>query len=200
MPYLPTIPARLVTTLLLAGCLTNGLTACVPMAIGAAGSAALAGTDRRPAGAYVDDQSLEFRLGQQIGQRVPDAHININSYNRAVLLTGEVPDEAARQQVEFLAQAQPGVRKAFNHTVVAPNSSVGNRLNDSSLTTKVKARLVESSQISSNHVKVVSERGQVYLLGLLTEAEAAEASRIASQTAGVVRVVTLFEFLAPKSQ
>ena len=160
MPYLPTIPARLITTLLLAGCLTNGLTACVPMAI-------------------VDDQSLEFRLGQQIGQRVPDAHININSYNRAVLLTGEVPDEAARQQVEFLAQAQPGVRKAFNHTVVAPNASVGNRLNDSSLTTKVKARLVESSQISSNHVKVVSERGQVYLLG---------------------RVVTLFEFLAPKSQ
>ena len=200
MPYLPTIPARLITTLLLAGCLTNGLTACVPMAIGAAGSAALAGTDRRPAGAYVDDQSLEFRLGQQIGQRVPDAHININSYNRAVLLTGEVPDEAARQQVEFLAQAQPGVRKAFNHTVVAPNASVGNRLNDSSLTTKVKARLVESSQISSNHVKVVGERGQVYLLGLLTEAEAAEASRIASQTAGVVRVVTLFEFLAPKSQ
>ena len=112
---------------------------CVPLiAGGAAGSALLVGSDRRSSGAYVDDQTLEVKIGQQVGAEQPDAHVNVTSFNRAVLLTGEAPDAASKARIELIARGMPNVRRVFNELVIAPPSTLGNRLNDTSLTTKVK--------------------------------------------------------------
>ena len=155
----------------------------------------MVGTDRRTTGSYTDDQTFEVKLAGQIADKVPGVHVNVTSFNRAVLLTGEVPDDNARAQVDFLARAQPGVRKLYNYVVIAPNSTLGNRLNDSGLSAKVRTRLLQGKNFSSNHIKVVTERGEVYLLGLVSEAEGQEAAQLASETSGVLKVVTLYEYL-----
>ncbi len=175
--------------------LAGALSACVPVVVAGAGAAAMVGSDRRTTGTYTDDQTFEVKLGAQIAEKVPAAHVNVSSFNRALLLTGEAPDEAARAQIDFLARALPGVRKVYNYVVVAPNSTLGNRLNDSGLGAKVRARLLQGKNFSSNHIKVVTERGEVYLLGMVSEAEGLEAAQLASETAGVLKVVTLYEYL-----
>ena len=175
--------------------LMSSLSACVPVVVAGAGAAAMVGTDRRTTGSYTDDQTFEVKLAGQIADKVPGVHVNVTSFNRAVLLTGEVPDDNARAQVDFLARAQPGVRKLYNYVVIAPNSTLGNRLNDSGLSTKVRTRLLQNKNFSSNHIKVVTERGEVYLLGLVSEAEGQEAAQLASETSGVLKVVTLYEYL-----
>ena len=157
--------------------LVSSLSACVPAVVAGAGAAAMVGTDRRTTGSYTDDQTFEVKLAGQIADKVPGVHVNVTSFNRAVLLTGEVPDDNARAQVDFLARAQPGVRKLYNYVVIAPNSTLGNRLNDSGLSAKVRTRLLQGKNFSSNHIKVVTERGEVYLLGLVSEAEGQEAAR-----------------------
>lgn len=175
--------------------LAGALSACVPVMVAGAGAAAMVGSDRRTTGTYTDDQTFEVKLGAQIAEKVPGAHVNVSSFNRALLLTGEAPDEAARAQIDFLARALPGVRKVYNYVVVAPNSTLGNRLNDSGLGAKVRARLLQGQNFSSTHIKVVTERGEVYLLGMVSEAEGLEAAQLASETAGVLKVVTLYEYL-----
>ncbi|ACO75999.1 Probable hemolysin [Laribacter hongkongensis HLHK9] len=139
--------------------LASQLAACVPLVAAGAGGAVLVGADRRSSGVYVDDQTTEVKLAQQVSSGYPAAHVNVTSYNRAVLLTGEVPDEATRAGVELLARGMPNVRDVYNKTVVAGASSLGDRLNDGTLTSKVKARMVQANLFSPNHVKVVSERG-----------------------------------------
>lgn len=171
------------------------VSACVPAVVAGAGAAAMMGTDRRTTGSYTDDQTFEVKLAAQIAEKVPGVHVNVTSFNRAVLLTGEAPDENARAQVDFLTRALPGVRKLYNYVVIAPNSTLGNRLNDSGLSTKVRARLLQGQYFSSSHIKVVSERGEVYLLGLVSDIEGREAAQLASETAGVLKVVTLYEYL-----
>ncbi len=175
--------------------LVSSLSACVPAVVAGAGAAAMVGTDRRTTGSYTDDQTFEVKLAAQIAEKAPGVHINVTSFNRAVLLTGEAPDENARAQADFLARALPGVRKLYNYVVIAPNSTLGNRLNDSGLSAKVRARLLQGKNFSSNHIKVVTERGEVYLLGLVSEAEGQEAAQLASETSGVLKVVTLYEYL-----
>ncbi|GGY15278.1 hypothetical protein GCM10011289_18100 [Paludibacterium paludis] len=172
------------------------LTACVPLVAGAAvGGAALVASDRRTSGAYVDDQGIEVKLLSQLSSRYPAAHININSYNRAVLITGEVPDEASRSQVELTVRAIPNVRKVYNYTTLEPASPLSQRNNDTWITTKVRARLIDGKNIPSQTVKVVTERGVTYLLGLVTEAEGQAVVDIVRSTSGVQKVVPLFETL-----
>ncbi len=171
------------------------LSACVPAVVAGAGAALWVGNDRRTTGSYADDQTFEVKLASQISSKTPGAHVNVSAFNRAILLTGEVPDEQARAQADFTARALPGVRKLHNYLVIAPNSTLGNRLNDSGLSTKVRARLLEGKNFSSNHFKVVVERGEVYLLGLVSDVEGEEAARLASETSGVQKVVTLYEYL-----
>ena len=191
---------RSIVVLATVATLSPFLHGCVPLiAGGAAGSALLVGSDRRSSGAHVDDQTLEVKIGQQIGAEQPDAHVNVTSFNRAVLLTGEAPDAASKTRIELIARGMPNVRRVFNELVIAPPSTLGNRLNDTSLTTKVKTRMLENREFAPNHVKVISERGEVFLLGLVTPTEGNTAARIASETAGVLKVHTLFEYLDPKT-
>ncbi|HET7199077.1 MAG TPA: BON domain-containing protein [Burkholderiales bacterium] len=172
---------------------------CVPVLVGAGGAAAVTSLeDRRSTGAQIDDESIEIRASNRVSDRFGDrVHVNVTSYNRIALLTGEVPDERAREEAEKIVLAVPNVRGITNDLQVAGVSSFGSRANDSYLTTKVRGRLLDTQRISPVHVKVVSEAGVVYLMGIVTEPEADEAVEIARTTGGVRKVVKVFEYCKP---
>jgi osmotically-inducible protein OsmY len=168
---------------------------CVPVLIGAGGAAAVSSLeDRRSAGTQIDDESIEVRASNRIGDRFGSrVHVNVTSYNRIALLTGEVPDERAREDAEKIVLAVPTVRGVTNDLQVAGISSLGSRANDSYLTSKVRGRLLDTKRVSPVHVKVVTEAGVVYLMGVLSDAEGEEAVDIARTTGGVRKVVKAFE-------
>jgi len=178
------------------------LQGCAPVLLGAGGAMAYSSLeDRRSAGVQFDDEGIELRTGNRITERYADAvHINVTSYNRLVLLTGEVPDARARDDVEKIARAVPGVRGVTNELEVAGVSSLGARTNDSFITSKVKASLFDSGKVSSVHVKVVTENGVVYLLGIVTETEANQTADVARTVAGVRKVVKVFELCQPTDE
>lgn len=181
--------------------LTTGLSGCFLAGAAAVGGTAAVATDRRSSGAYLDDQTIALRGSNQISDRIPKAHVNLNGYNRAVLMTGEVPDTSGRDQAEMIVRAQPNVRRVFNYTEVAPASTMSERSNDTWITTKVRSNLMAGSGYPFNQVKVTTERGVVYLMGLLTPEEATAAAKVVSETTGVQRVVTLFEtYSAPAAK
>jgi osmotically-inducible protein OsmY len=173
----------------------SALTGCAVAVVGGAGTAALVGADRRTVGTVTEDQGNELKTGNRISDKYPDAHINITSYNRMVLLTGETTSNESRTEIEKIARAVENVRGVYNEVAVVGNSSLGTRTNDSFLTSKVKARFVDAGKFNAVHVKVVTESGVVYLLGMVTHKEADEATEIARTTSGVQKVVRLFEFL-----
>jgi len=185
-----------VTALLLATLAAANLTACFPLVAGGVAAGAMVATDRRTSGTYVDDQGIELKAAQVIGERYPSAHVNVTSYNRAVLLTGEAADEAQRSAIELQLRGMPNVRRIYNHLVIAPASSLPQRNGDIWLTTKVRTRLLEGNGYPPNAIKVVTERGVVYLLGLVTQAEGDAAAKVAASTSGVLQVVTLFETIS----
>jgi osmotically-inducible protein OsmY len=151
--------------------------------------------DRRSTGTQLDDEAIGRRASVLIEERFGSkVHVNITVYNRAVLLTGEVPDDAIRTEVERVVLAVPNVRGATNELQLSGASSVGARTNDSYLTSKVKARFLEAQRFRPVHVKVVTESGVVYLLGVVTDREAEEAADIARTTGGVRKVVKIFEY------
>jgi len=172
------------------------LQGCAPALIGAGGVAAVtAAEDRRTTGTQIEDEGIELRAGNRLSERFGDkAHLNVTSYNRWVLLTGEVPDEAARAEVEKLAAAVPNVRGVSNEAQVAGVSSLTSRASDSFITSKVKARFIDARKFSPVQVKVVTEAGVVYLLGVVTEQEANDAVEVARTTGGVRKVVKIFEY------
>jgi len=174
------------------------LAGCVPVLVaGAAGGAALVATDRRTAGAQVDDEGVELKIVTQAENQYGDrAHVNATSFNGLVLLTGEVPDQAAWASIGNFAKAQAKVRSVQNELVVAPPTNVSQRSNDTYITSKVKARMVEANKFPPNAVKVVSERGVVYLMGIVTKAEGDSAGEVAATTDGVGKVVKVFEYKA----
>jgi len=171
------------------------LSACVPLVVaGAAAGTALVATDRRTVGAQADDEAIELKIGNNIGTGYGDrVHVNVTSYNGIVLLTGEVPEPGLVTTIGDIARTTAKVRRVHNELVVAAASPVGSRTNDSYITSKVKARFVEANKFSATHVKVVTDREVVYLMGLVKRDEADAAAQIASTTTGVVRVVKLFE-------
>jgi osmotically-inducible protein OsmY len=176
----------LVAMLLLAGC---------PAAIIGGGAVAY-GTieDRRTSGTMIDDDSIETRIGRSVRERYGEnTHVNVTSFNRSVLLTGEVPEDAKRGEIEKLAQGAGNVRNITNELQVGAPSSLGARTNDSYITTKVKGRLLDSNKVNPIHVKVVTEAGVVYLMGIVTEKEGADAVDVARNTGGVVKVVRIFD-------
>jgi osmotically-inducible protein OsmY len=172
------------------------LQACVPVVIGAGGAAAYSSLeDRRTTGIQIDDESIEVRASNRINDRFgARVHVNVTSYNRIVLLTGEVPDDEARIEAEKIVRAVPNVREVTNDLQIAGISSYASRTNDTYLTTKVRGRLLDTQRVSSVHLKVVTEAGAVYLMGLVTEPEAEEAVDIARNTGGVRKVVKVFEY------
>ena len=187
------------TLLLCAACATlvPALTACVPVAAVGVGAGVLVFTDRRPTETFVADEAIETRAANRINEKYGDrAHVNVTSYNRAVLLTGEVPNDAAKAEVEQLVTGVPNVRAITNELLVAGASSFGARSNDAYITSKVKARFLDFNKFSPNHVKVVTEAGAVYLLGLVTQREADAAVDIARTTGGVQKVVRVFDVIS----
>ncbi len=173
------------------------LTACAPVIVAGAAGAALVATDRRSAGAQLDDQTIETKILTTVAGRYGDTvHFNVTSYNGIVLLTGEVPDAAVRADIYALARGTERVRSVHDELLVGPSTDLPARTSDSYVTSKVKTRFVEASdKFSATQVKVVTERGVVYLMGLVTRAEGDAAAQIASTTSGVVRVVKLFEYV-----
>jgi osmotically-inducible protein OsmY len=173
------------------------LAGCVPLLVaGAVGGTALVATDRRSVGAQADDEAIELKIGNNIGTGYGDrVHVNVTSYNGIVLLTGEVPTPELVTTITQIARTTAKVRTVHNELTVGPVSSVGSRTNDSYITSKVKARFVEANKFAPNHVKVVTERQVVYLMGLARHDEADTAAQIAATTSGVIRVVKLFEYI-----
>jgi osmotically-inducible protein OsmY len=176
--------------------LLTSLSGCVEMVVGGAVMGAVATADRRTLGAQTEDKSItvkaELRVPKIAGQ---DAHVNIAAFNRKVLLTGEVPDAAAKAAVEREVRAIEGVQSVENELEVAGPSSYTSRSSDALITTKVKASLVDMKTISATSFKVVTERGTVYLMGRVTQREAQLAADIARGVAGVQKVVKIFEYI-----
>lgn len=175
----------------------SSLSACAPLIVGgAAAGAALMATDRRTSGSQIDDEAIELRgaarLSEALGNR---AHVNVTSYNRQVLLTGEVPTEAARQQAEQILARIDNVRGVVNELAVMPATSLPQRSSDVLITGKVRASFVDASDLQANAFKVVTERGVVYLMGRVTAREADRGTRIARQISGVQKVVRVFDIV-----
>ena len=179
---------------------TISLSSCVPLVatgVGVgAGTGALMSEDRRSTGIFIEDEAIELKTSRRITQQLgSNVHINVTSFNRNVLLTGETPNDAMKNEVEKLALSIDNVRKVFNEITIAENSALSSRTNDSIITSKVKGRFISERKFRANYVKVVTENSVVYLLGLVTREEGEDASQIASTTAGVTRVVKVFEYL-----
>jgi len=174
------------------------LQGCVGMAVVGAGSAAVSAMDRRTTGVQIEDERIELVSSNRSGEKFGDkAHINITSYNRNVLLTGEVADAAARDEVEKIVRGVPNVRGITNDLQVGPLASMSSRASDAGTTGKVKARFVDAGKFNAVHVKVVTEASVVYLLGIVTEAEANDAVEVARTTGGVRKVVKVLEYCKP---
>ena len=192
-------PAHAVATLVVAAAFAASLLqGCAPLVVGAAvGGTALVATDRRSVGAQADDEAIELKIGNNIGKGYGDrVHVNATSYNGIVLLSGEVPSQDLVGAIAEIARTTAKVRRVHNELVVGPASDLGARSNDTYITSKVKTRFVEASKtFSATHVKVVTERQVVYLMGLVKHAEGDAAGQIAATTSGVTRVVKLFEYI-----
>lgn len=186
------VPA--VALLLCAANLT--LTGCAPILIGGAVTAVALTEDRRTGGAFVDDENIENRALLKVKTRFGgQVHVNITSYNRHVLLSGEATSDAVKRGVEDELATVPGIKRVFNEMVVGPQAGVIAVSNDTRLTAIVKSRFLEANRFQANHVKVVTEANVVFLMGIVKRAEADAASQLASTTSGVSRVVRLFEYL-----
>jgi osmotically-inducible protein OsmY len=164
-----------------------------------AGAGALMIVDRRASETYIADQGLELRAASRISEKYGDkVHVNVTSYNRMILLTGEVPTAEIKVEVQQIAFGVADVKSISNELAIAGPSSFGVRSNDSYITSKVKARFVDAGKFSAHVVKVVTEAGVVFLLGMVTQAEADAAVEIARTTGGVLKVVRVFEFISPQ--
>jgi len=175
------------------------LAGCFGAAAVGVGTGALMLTDRRNSETYLSDQGMELRAANRISEKYGDkVHVNVTSYNRMLLLTGEAPTEAIKADVEKLASGVPNVKSISNELAIAGPASFGGRSNDSYITSKVKARFVDANKFSANHVKVVTEAGVVFVLGMVTQAEAEAAVEITRTTGGVQKVVRVFEIISPE--
>ena len=170
---------------------------CAPLVVGgAAAGGIMVAQDRRTVGTLTEDEGIEIKASGRIGERYKDGvHVNVTSYNRTVLLTGEVPDAGARAEVERIARGVENVRGVYNETVVSGVTSYTARSNDAITTSKVKGRFLDAGKFNTMHVKVVTENNVVYLMGLVSKKEAADATEIARTTSGVQKVVRVFEYL-----
>ena len=186
---------RRIAALALAAACIAVLPGCFPVAVTGMGAAALMASDRRTTGMYVEDENIEWKVVGHLGG-FPGSHVNATSFNRRVLLTGEVPDEATRKKLEEAVRRIDSVREVTNELQVSGVSSLTARGNDALVTSNVKARMVNNGRFSPNHVKVVTEQGVVYLMGLVTQAEGDAAVEITRTTSGVARVVKVFEYIS----
>ena len=179
-----------VLALLLSGCVA-------PLMVGGFVGGTMVASDRRTAGAQLEDQGIEIRASARIREQIGSGvHINVTSYNRQVLLTGEVPNDRDRQYLAKLVSEVDNVRAVVNELAVMPASSLGDRSTDALITGKIKASMLDSKDIFASAYKVVTERGTVYLMGRVTQREANRATDIARTVGGVKKVVRVFEVIS----
>jgi osmotically-inducible protein OsmY len=172
------------------------LQGCFPAVATGAGTGVLMVEDRRTSGTFIEDQGIELKASSRLDEKFKDTvHINVTSFNRTVLVTGEVPTDTAKQEAENIVRGVPNVRKVLNELATAGISSYTSRSNDTYLTSKVKIRFVDLGKFQANHIKVVTENNVVYLLGMVTRKEAENAVEITRTTGGVQKVVRLFEYI-----
>jgi osmotically-inducible protein OsmY len=189
---------RLGRALLASLALSGVLGGCVAAIGGAMVGGSMMAVDRRSTGAQVDDQTIELRAATAVSAALGDrGHVNVSSYNRVLLVTGEVPTEADRAKVEAVAAKVENVRAVLNELAVMPNTSLVDRSNDTAITGKVKAAFVDTKGLQVASIKVVTERGVVFMMGRVTEAEATLAANVARAVGGVQKVVKVFEIITP---
>lgn len=173
------------------------LQGCFPVVATGVGAGAAMISDRRSSGAYVEDEGIEWKVASRIRDRFGSTvHVNVTSYNRNVLLTGEIPNDSVRAELDRLVASVENVRGVINEVVVAPSSSLTARGNDTLITSNVKARFVDAQRFSAHNVKVVTEANVVFLLGIVTRPEADAAAEIARTSQGVRKVVRVFEYIS----
>lgn len=176
--------------------LALGLSACAPVMVGGMVGGAMVASDRRTSGIQLEDEGIEMRSASAMRENFgSNVHVNITSYNRQVLISGEVPTARERVQVEQLIGRVENVRSVVNELAVGAASSVGERSSDILITARVKAAMVDSEDVFASIYKVVTERGTVYLMGRVTQREANRATDIARGVSGVKRVVRVFEYI-----
>ena len=172
------------------------LQGCVTAVATGVGAGALMIVDRRNAETYLADEAIEIRAFNRINEKFADkVHVNVTSYNLKVLLTGEVPDAGIKDELEKAIAGVANVKGVTNEVTIGASSSFGARSNDTYITSKVKARFIDANKFQANHVKVVTEAGTVFLLGMVTRKEADDAAEIARTTADVKKVVRVFEYV-----
>ncbi|MFM9902059.1 MAG: BON domain-containing protein [Polaromonas sp.] len=190
-------PQRLVLAACAAVLMTSALTACIPLVAGGVAGGALLAADRRTSGAQLEDEGIELRalsrIRSNIGERV---HVNLTSYNRQVLLTGEVPNAQDKAAVEQIVSKVENVSGVVNDLEVASASTLGQRSSDTLVTGRVKAALIDARDLQFNAFKVVTERGVVYLMGRVTQREADRATAVARAITDVQKVVRVFEIIS----
>jgi osmotically-inducible protein OsmY len=189
---------KLLAALLLGATVLPALQGCFPVVAAGVGTGVMATLDRRSLGTQTEDESIEWKAGSRVGDKLRDrGHFNFTSYNRKVLITGEVASEDYKAEAERIVGGIANVQGVHNELVVGPSSSLTDRSNDSFITSKVKSRSVDNGKFNPLHVKVVTEAGTVFLLGMLTQAEADAAIQVARTTSGVRKVIPLFETITP---
>jgi osmotically-inducible protein OsmY len=183
-------------TVLGAVTLATSLTGCFPVVAGGAVMTGLVATDRRTSGAQVEDEGIELRASDRLNTAFGDkVHQNVTSFNRIVLLTGEAATPAVQQQAAQMVGQVENVRSVVNELVVAEKSSLSQRSNDTYITSKVKASMIDAKDLPASAIKVVTERQVVYLMGLVTQREANRATEVARGVDGVKKVVRVFEYV-----
>lgn len=188
---------RVALAALAGAALVSQLTACFPLVAGGAVMTGMVATDRRTSGAQVEDEGIELRSVNRLHEALGDGlHVNVTSYNRRVLLTGEATTAEAKQKAEQIVQRVENVRGVYNELVVGIASPLSDRSRDTLISGKVKASLVDARDLISNSFKVVTERQVVYLMGRVTQREANRATEIARGVDGVQKVVRLFEIIS----
>ena len=171
------------------------LQGCFPLAATGLGAAVMMVDDRRSTGVYVEDENVEWKARGRLIDQFKGTHVNVTSFNLTVLVTGEVPTEKLKAEVGEAVRSIPSVKNVVNELVVGGNTALTARANDGLITTNVKTRFINNGKFSINHVKVVTESGTAFLMGIVTSEEADAATELARTTSGVSRVVRVFEYI-----
>ncbi|MFZ3129478.1 MAG: BON domain-containing protein, partial [Rhodoferax sp.] len=188
---------RMGLTLLVLASTLGTLTACMPLMMGGAVVGGMVATDRRTSGTVLEDEGIEIRAKSRIGDSLGDrGHVNVTSYNRQVLISGEVPSAQDKQLVEQVVAGVDNVRNIVNELAVMGNATFTQRSSDALVTSRVKANLVDAKDLFANAFKITTERGTTYVMGRVTQREAKRATEVISGTSGVQRVVRMLEFIS----
>ena len=188
---------RLALTASVVATLVGGLSACAPLVVGGMATGVLVASDRRTSGIQLEDEGIELRAANRLRDTLGDrGHVNVTSFNRQVLLTGEVPSEQDKASIESAVGQVENVRSVLNEVVVSGNTTFSQRSNDTLVTGRVKAAIVDARDLTVHAFKFVTERGTVYIMGRVTQREANRVTDVVRSVQGVARVVRALEIIS----